>query len=637
MTSPADRGPQSNLLRFDSFELDIRTGELRRGGVLVKLQQQPFKVLVVLARRSGELVTREEMKHELWSDDTFVDFDQGLNFCIKQVRAALKDQADTPRYIQTLPKRGYRFLAPVEVLEAPPRSTGHLTNGTTPEPEAPGRRQHLRLWAILAALLVLVAAGWDLLKRTRTGSTASPVTTRRMLVVLPLQNLGAVPQDDYFSDGLTEEMIAQLGRLDPRRLGVIARGSSMLYKNRAADAATLGRELGVHYVVEGSVRRAGDRVRITVKLVQASDRTHVWSESYERDLKDILALQSEVARAVARGVQIAISPAAESRFLRSRPVDPEAYQLYLQGRYFWNQRDHEGLTKAIDYFSRALERAPDEPLPYVGLADAYIVLTDQGSTPAAEAMPKAKEAAMKALALDPELAEAHVSLAMIRGSFDWEWADAEAGFRRANALNPNYPTTHHWYAHLLRAHRRFDEAVEETRKAQALDPLSLIINSNVGTALFYAGRFAEAEAQLRRVIEMNERFAPAHWSLGRLKLRTGAAAEAIRHHERAVEVSQRDPAYLCSLGHAYGVAGRREDALRVFREVEQVAATRYVAALDLALVHLGVGNNEEALRLIERAVDEHFPGVRQLRVEERFAPLADDPRFVALCRRVGLS
>lgn len=639
VTPPVDRGPEPALLRFDPFELDLRTGELRRQGQLVKLQQQPFKVLSLLARRSGDLVTREEIKREIWSEETFVDFDQGLNFCIKQVRIALRDQADTPRYIETLPRRGYRFLAPVEALDGSGRRAA-VAAETASSPVEPPRRSRLSLWVSVTALALLAVLGWTFVNRSRSQAASNALAPappkRLMLVVLPFQNLSADPAQEYFSDGLTDEMITQLGRLDPEHLGVIARGSSMQYKDRAVDVATVGRELGIDYVVEGTVRRGGDRVRITAKLVQSKDRTQVWSEQYDRDLKDILSLQGDVARAVARAVQITLSPSAENRLAQWHPVDPEAYQLYLQGRFFWNRRDREGLTRAIDYFSRAIERSPNEALAYVGIADAYIVLTDQGSVAATESMPKAKDAATKALSLDPELAEAHASLAMIRASFDWDWAAAEAGFRRASEINPNYATTHHWYSHLLRALRRFDEALDEIRRAQSLDPLSLIINSNVGSALFYAGRYAEAEAQYKRVLEMNARFAPTYWSLGRLKLHTGDVNDAIAFHEKAVEVSDRDPAYLCSLGHAYGIAGRREQAQRLLREVEAMGKRRYVAPMDLALIHLGLGDRTKTLDLVESAVNDHFSGVRQLRIEERFLSLHGDPRFEELCRRVGI-
>lgn len=633
MTSPPDPGVEASVLVFDSFELDVRTAELRRNGVLVKLQQQPLRVLALLARRSGDLVTREEIKREIWSNETFVDFDQGLNFCIKQVRSALGDHADTPRYIETLPRRGYRFLAPVAVRGASRRaeaSEAVAVDGA--EKKRP--RSPRALGVAIAAILLAAASG--AYYATRAGRAKSSEAPRVSLVVLPFQNLSSDPEQEYFSDGLTDEMIAQLGRLDPKRLAVIARGSSMQYKNRVTDVASVGRELGVDYVVEGSVRRGGDRVRITAKLIKAQDRTQIWSESYERDLKDILDLQSEVARDVARGVRITLSPAAERRLSSSRAVDPEAYKLYLQGRFYWNQRDAAGLLRSIQSFTQALDRQPDNALAYVGLADARIVLVDQGNMSAHEGMPKAKDAALKALSLDPDLAEAHASLAMIRGTFDWEWASAEASFRRAIELNPNYPTAHHWYSHLLRSLGRFEEAIAQTREARTLDPLSLIINNNVGSALFYAGKYTEAESQYRRVLEINARFAPGHWGLGRVSLRMGRTDQAIAFHEKAVEFSARDAGYLCTLGHALAEAGRTREAQKILAEVEAMAKVRYVAPYDLALVHAGLGDRQGALDLLERAVDERYTGVRQLRIDERLESLRGEARFEALCRRVGL-
>jgi tetratricopeptide (TPR) repeat protein len=432
-------------------------------------------------------------------------------------------------------------------------------------------------------------------------------------------------------------MIAQIGRLDPARLGTIARGSSMQYRDRRKDIATVGRELGVDYVIEGSVRRGGDRVRVTVKLVQTSDQTQVWAETYERDLKDVIALQADVARAVARGIQLTLSPRNEARLASAPAVDADAYELFLQGRYFWNKRDHRSLLKSADLFEAAIARQPGHALFHVGLADAYVVLVDQGNVPALVGMPKAKEAADRALVLDPDLAEAHATRAMILGAFEWRWVEAEAGFRRALDLDSNYATAHHWYAHLLRALRRFDDAVRESQRAQALDPLSLIITSNVGSSLFYARRFDEAERQYLRVIAVNPRFAPAHWGLGRSMLETGRVAEAIAHHERAVEVSGREGGYLCTLAHAYAVAGRTADARRLLREVEALARRAYVSPYDRALVHAGLGDKKAALDLLERAVDQRCTGLRQLRIDERLKSLHGEPRFEALCRRVGLS
>ena len=608
MGGPPQTGPPSDkadatLLRFGLFEMNLRTGELRKSGTLVKLQQQPFRVLALLAAQPGELVTREEIRNQIWGEETFVDFEQGLNFCIKRVRAALGDQADTPRYVETLPRRGYRFIAPVEEVGAGPparREVGESPSAAAPRSRRPAIPNSRRL-GLTALSLVIAIAAFVFFGRERAPARAVR-PGRVKLAVLPFQNLSADPEQDYFSEGLTEEMIAQLGRLLPERLAVIARTSAMKYKDPSRDIAAIGRDLGVEYVVEGSVRHAAGRVRITAKLIQASDQTQLWAETYERDLQDMLALQSEVSRAVAAGIQLTLTPQAEARLARGGRLDPEAYELYLRGRFLWNRRDAPGLRGAVEYFERAIERRPDYALAHVGIADAFIVLGDQGNVPSTVALPKARSAALRALELDPGLAEAQASLAMVRGIYDWDWDGAERGFRRAIELNPSYATAHHWYAHLLRALGRFDEAVAETRRAQELDPLSLIINSNVGSALFYAGRHQEAAAQYRKTLEMNPSWAPAHWGLGRSLLKLGRRAEAVAAHEKAVTLSRRDAGYVCTLANALALSGSRDAALPLLAEMEARAKEQYVSPYDLALIYAGLGDEPRAFAALERCL-----------------------------------
>lgn len=630
----ADRADPT-LLRFGVFEMNLRTGELRKAGAPVKLQQQPFRVLAALARRPGELVTREELRNEVWGEETFVDFEQGLNFCVKQVRAALGDQADTPRYVETLPRRGYRFIAPVEaVVGATP-----FADGPAPATEPLRGAAKVRLARGAGFVLVGLATSLALvllLGRGRVPEHPLPRAGRVKLAVLPFQNLSADPEQEYLGEGLTEEMIAQLGRLQPERLAVIARTSAMKYKDPVRDIAAIGRDLGVDYVVEGSVRYAEGRVRITAKLIQTSDQTQLWAENYERDLQDMLSLQSEVARAIAAGIQITLTPQTEARLARAARVDPEAYELFLRGRFFWNKRDAEGLRRSIEYFEKAIERRPDYALAYVGIADAFIVLGDQGNAPAGEALPRARAAALRALEIDPNLAEAQASLAMVRGIYDWDWKGAERGFRRAIELNPSYATAHHWYAHLLRALGRFEEAVAEIRRAQELDPLSLIINSNVGSALFYAGRYAEAAAQYRRTLEINPNWAPAHWGLGRTLRKLGRVPEALAAHEKAVTLSGRDAGYVCTLANALALAGRLAGAQSLLAEMEERARRQYVSPYDMALIHAGLGDADRAMASLERAYVERHSSLRQLRVDERLDPVRSDPRFEALARRIGL-
>jgi TolB-like protein/DNA-binding winged helix-turn-helix (wHTH) protein/Tfp pilus assembly protein PilF len=623
-------------LRFGVFEMDLRTGELRKLGTLVKLQQQPFRVLALLVRRAGDLVTREEIRDEIWGAETYVDFDQGLNFCIKQVRAALNDQAVTPRYIETLPRRGYRFIAPVAQAAGPwpPPDAGATTHVEEPARTKAARRR-LPAWLAAGALLVLALTLAVVVGRDR-GPIPVVNAARAKLAVLPFENLGSDPEQAWFSDGLTEEMIAQLGRLQPERLAVIARTSVMRYRDPQRDIAAVGRELGVDYVIEGSVRHADGRVRITAKLIDTRDQTQIWTETYERDLQDMLSLQNEVARDVAAGIKITLTPQTEARLALTPRLDPEAYELYLKGRFYWNKRDTAGLRRAVDYFEKVLERRPDYALAHVGIADAYIVLGDQGSLPSAEAQLKARTAALRSLELDPGLAEAQTSLAMVRTAYDWDWDAAENGFRRAIQLNPSYATAHHWYAHLLRALGRFEQAVAEIRRAQELDPLALIINSNLGSALFYAGRYQEAADQYRKTLRRDAGWEPAHWGLGRTLLKLGRPDEAIAELEQAVSESQRSPGYLCALANALGLTGRPSEARLLLAEIESRARSEYVSPYDLALVHAGLGDTERAFAALERAFRERQSSMRQLRIDERLAPLRSDARFDALARRVGL-
>jgi TolB-like protein/DNA-binding winged helix-turn-helix (wHTH) protein/Tfp pilus assembly protein PilF len=612
-------------LRFGPFELDVRTGELRREGATLRLQHQPARVLCLLAGRAGELVTREEIRRAVWGDDTFVDFDQGLNFCVKEIRSALDDDAENPRYVETLRGRGYRFVAPVE--RASPAEPPGAARATASAP-----RPLPLLAALLAALAALATlAAWQA-RRHRVQATGGRV----LLLVLPFQDLGGETEREFFGDGLTEEMIAQLGRLHPERLGVIGRTSAMRYRGRDRDVAAVARELGVDYVVEGTVRHAAGRVRITAQLVKANDRTQLWAETYDRRLADVLRVQGEVARAIAREIQLTLTPQMAARLEGAEATDPEAYELYLRGRHAWNLRDQAGLTRAISYFERVIARRPDFALAWVGIADAYVVLADHGYLAPGDAMPKARAAAERALAIDPSRAEAQSSLAMVKAAYEWDWAGAEAAFRRAIDLNPSYPTSHHWYAHLLRALGRFDEAVAEMGRARDIDPHSLIISGNLGSALFYAGRHREAAEQYRRTLALDAAFVPGHWGLSRALLPLGRREEAVAAAERAVDLSGGDATYLAHLAWLYSAGGQPQRARALLERMRALAAQRYVSAYDMALVHAGLGDAEAAFAALEGAYAVRETGLRQLRVDERLAGVRGDVRFEELARRIGL-
>ncbi len=423
---------RTSVFRFGAFELDLSSSELRKAGVRVKLPPQPFKVLALLARRPGELATRKEIQQQIWGSETFVDFEEGLNFCIKQIRTALGDDAEAPRYIETLPRRGYRFIAPVE------------------EPGHP--------------------AG------------------RTMLAVLPFENLSGDSEQDYFSNGLTEEMITQLGRLQPERLSVIARTSAMTYKGSNKTVDQIGRELGVDYLLEGSVRREGDQVRITAQLIQVRDQAHLWAQSYDRNVSSILAVQGEVARAIAGEIKVAVTPEETRRLASARPVNPDAHEAYLKGRFHWYKLSRVHLDTALDYFQLALEKDPNYALAYVGIAYVWASRGDCGLVPSREAFPKVKAAALKARELDDTLAEVHELLANVRFFYEWDWGGAEREFQRAIQLNSNSAELRFYYSDFLISMRRPREWKAEIERALELDPFNFFLQCFFGWHLLYLRR-----------------------------------------------------------------------------------------------------------------------------------------------------
>jgi TolB-like protein/DNA-binding winged helix-turn-helix (wHTH) protein len=438
------------VIRFGVFELDLAAGELRKSGIKVRLQEQPFQILSLLLERPGQVVTRDEIQQKLWPDGTFVDFEHSLNAAVKRLREALEDSADNPQFVETVPRRGYRFIYPVE---------GHAA------------RSRRWVWALalaaLPALLTLLLALNVGGLRDRLWPRADSPAKRIMLAVLPCDNLSGDPEQEYFSDGMTDEMIAQLGRLQPARLGVIARTSAMHYKGTDKHVDEIGRELGVEYILECSVRREGDRVRITAQLIQVSDQTHLWAASYERELAGIFAIQSEVSRQIARSLEVELLPAERARPSGAGTINPEAYEAYLKGRYFWNKRTEEGIKKSLDYFQQAVARDPDYALAYSGLADAYLVGIFVGYLPSQDNHPKGLAAALRAVELDDTLAEAHASLANFEIG---NWLVEEKELKRAIELNPNYAPARIWYAMHLSARGRHEEALAEGKKALELDP-----------------------------------------------------------------------------------------------------------------------------------------------------------------------
>jgi TolB-like protein/DNA-binding winged helix-turn-helix (wHTH) protein/Tfp pilus assembly protein PilF len=628
LTQQGDRptGPTKDLVRFGLFELDLESCELRKKGRLVPLRQQAVTILGMLVQQPGRLVTREQICERLWGSDTVVEFDQGLNNCIRGIRTALNDDAQSPRYVETLPRRGYRFVAPVETDAS--RAPASEASPTAP---APTTRPWL-VWGAVAAVGLLAAVVLGVTKG-RVDAPVASSTDRVRLAVLPFVDLSGDAEGDYFSLGLTEEVIATLGRLHPERLGVIARTTMREYAQNGQDIAAIGHSLDVDFVLEGSVRRSNGRARINAELIEVPGQTQVWADSWERELSDLLVVQDELARAVARGVRVSVRPDIEARLTRSRLVDPEAHRLYLQGRYYWNRGDIPGLRRSLELYQQALERQPDHALAWAARAQSYVILGEYVVVSRDEVVQQGTAAARRALEIDETLAEAHSALGAILGYYEWRWEEAEQHFRRALELNPSSPTTHWLYTHLLRATGRVDEALTEARIARDLDPLSGLIASNFGTALYYHGDIEASLKEFAAQIEMEPDFPPAHLGLGYAQMALGKTDAAIASLERAATGAGGSPLFDATLAHAYALGGREALA----REgLARLVSAPVQSPFLISLVHVGLGDREAALRWLERAWEQGDQRARVVGVDPRFDDLRGDPHFEELVARFGL-
>jgi TolB-like protein/DNA-binding winged helix-turn-helix (wHTH) protein len=511
------------LLEFGPYRIDPEQRLLLRDQQPISLSPKAFDLLLVLVQRSGQVVLKDDLMKALWPD-TFVE-ESNLGQHIFQLRKALGVRSGDSSYIVTVPGRGYRFVSQVRtlageeslVVESHSRSRVVIVEETSANPESalPPAKRRPRSIAALVGMVALLFAGYWAWRGSHPETPAIP--GRVMLAVLPFQNLTGDLGQEYFADGLTEEMITQLGRLRPDQLGVIARTSVMGYKHGDKRLDQIGRELSVQYVLEGSFRRAGDRLRVTAQLIQVKDQSHLWAQDYDRRPQDILTVQDDVSIAVAQEIQLRLTPQQQTDLARGRTVDPDAYEAYLKGRYFWNKRTEEGFRKAIEYFNQAIGKEPNYAQAYAGLADTYVLLGGYGFVAQNDAMPKAKAAAQKALTIDDQLAEAYTSLALIALQYEWNWADGEKDFKRALELDPNYSVAHHWYGDGYLANVcKIDEAITELRKAQELDPLSLVVGVDLAKRLSFAGRYEEGVERFRKILEIDPDFVQAHYYLSHL-------------------------------------------------------------------------------------------------------------------------
>jgi len=608
---------------FGPFELDAAAGELRKGGILVKLQPQPLRVLLLLAERAGTVVTREEIQRCLWSESTFVDFEHGINFSINQIRGALADDAEKPRYIETLPRRGYRFIATVEPMQQSVKLEPNVeAAGTTP----------WRSFLVAGLVTILLLVSYVTWRRIHPPTVAPP--GRIMMAVLPFQNLTGDPKQEYLTDGVTEEMITQLGRLQPQRLGVIARTSVMGYKHGDARMDQIGRELGVQYVLEGSVRRDGERMRITAQLIQVKDQSHLWAREYEHNLKDLFALQDDVTAGVAEEIQARLALEPRNRAGRNHLVTPEAHDAYLLGRYSLNGRTAAGLRNAETYFHAAIAADPNYALAYTGLAESYLLMAANGSSLQGMSL-QARTAAKKALTIDPTLGEPHAILGLIAQNHDWNWQESEREFKLAMALDPNDAIPHHWYSGGLAVRGRFEECLRENAIAKQLDPLSLVIRSSEGEYLYVARRYDEAIGKMDQVLEIEPNFALAHYVRGLSYEQQGKWQEALADLEKARRLDD-TPHNVAMLGEAYALSGDKNRARQILAELQARAKREEVSALYPAIIYVGLGEKDAAFAGLEEAFQERATYLLALKFAPFYDPLHLDARFDDLVNRMGL-
>lgn len=629
---------QTSVVRFGTYEIALQSGDLRKAGVRIRVQQQPLRLLEILLERPGDVVTREELRSRIWPDESFGDFDQAVNVAIAKLRVALGDSADNPRFIETLPRRGYRFIADVAVVNRPANKLELVPEGASARTEEPAPLevaenaalpkplpwQHAwKALSLAIGLALLILMVWMFLGRSRPPANVPSSSPVLSLAVLPLENLSNDSQD-YFADGMTDELITDLAQIGALR--VISRTSVMPYKGVRKPLPQIARELNVDAVVEGTVLRSGKRVRITAQLIQAPADKHLWAQSYEGDVSDTLALQKKVARAIAEQIRITLTPQEKAQLENVRAVSPEAHENYLKGQYFWNKRTADDLKKATYYFNQAIASDPNYPLPYTGLADIY-QLSEQPQL--------ARKEVQKALDLDDQLAPAHNSLARFLYLFNRDWEGADREFKRALELDHNYAPAHHWYSMYLALEGRKEQALAEAKKAYELDPLSPVVGANLAKILQEAGQDDKAIEQAKKTLDLEPDSAVTHTVLGMVYEDKRMYGEAITEYKRGLQLGGPPGELRGLLGYAYAVSGNRTDAEKIIAELKALWPGHTHAALDLAVVFSGLGDKENALYWLEKAQEVHVSDLIGIGRDPHFVELRSDRRFQALVQRVG--
>jgi TolB-like protein/Tfp pilus assembly protein PilF/DNA-binding winged helix-turn-helix (wHTH) protein len=620
----------------ETHHLDLKRYELRRAdGVTLKLERQPMELLIFLAQRRSELVTREEIAAELWPDGVFVDTERGINNAIRKIRIALHDSPDEPTQLQTVVGKGYRFIGHLEMLGGPTGSLTQASPAVSDSPTAPSAsqarspsRRRLISTGIAVAAIILVAglAVW----RSRASASRAAIHS---LAVLPLENLSGDPAQEYFADGMTEALTTELAQISS--LKVISRTSVMQYKGTKKPLPQIARELGVDAVVEGAVQRSGDKVRITVQLIHGPSDRHLWAKSYERGLRDVLDLQRDAAHAIADEIKAKLTPSENVHLASARSVDFQAYDDYLKGRF---SLEKSNATKSIEYFQAAIQKHPDYALAYAGLANSYITLGHPwgGDMSPKEVLPQAKAAATKALEIDDSLGEAHLALARVIQLYNWDWPAVEKEYRRALELSPNDAMAHNWYGEYLQEMGRNEEAFAEMRQAMDLDPLSPGGASELGY-IFYTGRqYDQAIRAFQKALELEPDYTEAHVGLGWVYDEKKMYGEAKAELENAANLSNRHDLVVASLGKVLADSGRKQEARKLLEELRGRSARRYISPCLIALVQVGLGEKDQAIASLERGYTDRDQWMLYLKVDPHLDDLRSDPRFQSLIRRVNL-
>jgi TolB-like protein/DNA-binding winged helix-turn-helix (wHTH) protein/Tfp pilus assembly protein PilF len=616
----------------------LRRYELRRGSSVLKLEKIPMELLILLVERRDQLVGREEIIARLWGKDVFLDTEQGINTAIRKIRLILGDDPNDPRFLQTIVGKGYRFVGPITVIPATAPAPAPVP--ATDEETQPSRPKTALRWKLVAfaAVFMLASAAVVALAvvafRYFDWIRWFPRPPVHSIAVLPLKNLSGNPGDEYFADGMTDELITNLAKISALR--VTSYTSVSKYKTTSKPLPQVAQELQVDGIIEGSVLRSGDQVRITAQLIYAPRDQHLWAEEYQRYVRDVLYLQREVARDIAEQVRVTLTPNEQKRLATAGAVDPVAYESYLRGRSFWNQRSEASLLKAIDQFNKAIEADPGYAPAYSGLADCYTTLGYLSYLDPLDAFPRARDAATKALELDPSLAEAHTSLAYFNLYHAWNWAEAENEFKKAIELNPNYATAHDWYSYYLMAMGRFDDAWKEVNRAHELDPLSVTISTDIGFNYYYRRSYDEAINQLRATLSVSPKFPLAHLWLGRAYQQKKMYSEAIDEFNKTDAALPGWVVTIAGMGHAYGEWGHQAEAKQVLVRLNEMAREKYVTPYGVALVYAGLGDKDQAFAWLNKAVAGRSHWLVWLNRDPRWDRIRSDPRFDDLQKRVGL-